>query len=215
MPRTDAIAQSCAVTRRTRERDGRLGALDLAAVIAEGVPTILKGAVRDWPLVRAGLKSAESAEAYLRRFDAGKPLVCYTGAPEIGGRFHYNAAVTAMNFRGERATLSAFLEAVAAERDAAHPASRYIGSTDLDLYFPGFRSENDVAPADDLFADHPPIASIWIGNRTTAAAHYDMANNAGRWSRWWILPPPIWRAIRALPRPRPPAKSPNSSLAIC
>jgi Cupin-like domain len=164
--------------RRTRERDGRLGAPDMAAVIAEGVPTVLKGAVRDWPLVRAGLESPERAAAYLRRFDAGRALVCYTGDHEIRGRFHYDAAVTAMNFRAERAPLAAFLEKVAVEKDAAHPASLYIGSTDLDLYFPGFRQENDLVPADDLFVRHSPTASIWIGNRTTAAAHYDMSNNA-------------------------------------
>jgi hypothetical protein len=28
-----------------------------------------------------------------------------------------------------------------------------------------------------MFEANPPIVSIWIGNRTTASAHYDMSNN--------------------------------------
>ena len=54
----------------------------------------------------------------------------------------------------------------------------YIGSTDLDTFFPGFRAENELRPARDLFAEHPPLASIWLGTRTVAAAHFDMSNNA-------------------------------------
>lgn len=44
-----------------------------------------------------------------------------------------------------------------------------------------------------MFAANPPIASIWIGTRTTATAHYDMSNNmavcaAGR-RRFTLFPP--------------------------
>jgi hypothetical protein len=71
--------------------------------------------------------------------------------------------------------------------------SLYIGSTDLDDYFPGLRSENDLGLDPAAFGEEPPIASIWIGNRTVAAAHYDMSNNvaccvAGR-RRFTLFPP--------------------------
>jgi len=166
------------VTRRTRERDGRGTAPDLAAIVAEGIPTILKGAASDWPLVQAGHESAESAMAYLRRFDAGRPVVGYTGDPAIHGRFHYNDDATGMNFRGERVTPDVFLAQIAEHRGDADAPAFYIGSTDLDTYFPGFRAENNLVPAGELFAQHPPVASIWIGNRTVAAAHWDMSDNA-------------------------------------
>jgi hypothetical protein len=166
------------VTRRTRERDGRGVAPDLAAIVAEDVPTILKGAAHDWPLVQAGLESSENAMAYVRRFDAGRSVVGYTGDPAIRGRFHYNDDATGMNFRGGRVTLDAFLTQIAAHHGDADAPAFYIGSTDLDAYFPGFRTENDLGAAGDLFAQHPPLASIWIGNRTVAAGHWDMSNNA-------------------------------------
>jgi len=174
----DAPPRRATVTRRMRERDGQGGTLDLEAIVADGVPTILKGAARDWPLVRAGLESAQGAADYLLRFYGGKPVVGYTGAPEIGGRFHYDADVKGMNFRSARVPLDAFLADIIAQREAARPPALYIGSTDLDGYFPGLRADNAFAPANGLFERHPPLASIWIGNRTIAAAHWDMANNA-------------------------------------
>jgi hypothetical protein len=165
------------VTRRTRELDGS-GQLDVAAIVAEGVPTILKGAARDWPLVRAGRESAESAVDYLLRFYAGRPVVGYTGDPAIRGRFHYNEDATGMNFRGERVAFDSFVADILARRGDADASALYVGSTDLSEYFPGLRTENDLVPTEGLFERYPPVASIWIGNRTVAAAHYDMSNNA-------------------------------------
>jgi hypothetical protein len=90
----DAAPVRIAVTRRTRELDGNIAAPDLAAIVAEGVPTILKGAARGWPLVQAGLESPERAVDYLLRFQSGQPVVGYTADPATGGRFHYNEDAT-------------------------------------------------------------------------------------------------------------------------
>ena len=174
----DAAPVRITITRRTRELGGNIAAPDLAAIVAEGVPTILKGAARDWPLVQAGLHSAERAADYLLRFQNGQPVVGYTADPATGGRFHYNEDATAMNFRGERVAFDAFVARILDHRGKPDAPAFYIGSTDLDTFFPGFRAENELTPAGDLFARHPPLASIWLGNRTIAAAHFDMSNNA-------------------------------------
>jgi hypothetical protein len=63
-----------------------------------------------------------------------------------------------------------------------------VGSTPVDKCLPGFRDENDIE-----FGDIDPLASIWIGNRTRIAAHFDVPDNlaccaAGR--RRFILFPP-------------------------
>jgi hypothetical protein len=180
--------------RAVRALDGApAGAVDLSALIDAGEPVILRGLTRDWPLVRAGLRSAEAVAQELRRFDAGHEVVAYVGAPSIGGRFHYDAAGTAMNFAAERMRLDAFLSRVLDARDAADAPALYLGSTDIDSWLPGLRGENDIAPADGTFERHPPLASIWIGNRTVAATHHDMSNNmavcvAGR-RRFTLFPP--------------------------
>ncbi|WP_448664242.1 cupin-like domain-containing protein [Sphingomonas sp. CJ20] len=185
---------SIAIERRTRVIEGVApDAIPYAALMAEQVPTILRGVARDWPLVQAGLRSAQDAMAYLAGFDAGRPVVAFTGAAEIGGRFAYNADVSGFNFEGGRAPLGEMLARITAHLDDPAGRSVYIGSTDLDAYLPGLRDANDLVLNDPMFAAHPPLASIWIGNRTIAAAHYDMSNNiaccmVGR--RRFILFPP-------------------------
>ena len=166
-------------------------AIPFDALIAAGEPAILRGVARDWPIVEAGRRSPREAIAHLKRFGGERPVVGYTGAPGIGGRFFYDDTLTGMNFTAARVPLGDFLDRIAASLGMAEAPALYIGSTDLDLYLPGFRAENDL-PLGPVAA-HAPLASIWIGNRTIAAAHYDISNNiaccvAGR-RRFTLFPP--------------------------
>ncbi|MCP5586620.1 cupin-like domain-containing protein, partial [Klebsiella pneumoniae] len=92
-----------------------------------------------------------------------------------------------------RIGLSACLDRIAAHLgDPAAPAI-YMGSTDLNLYLPGLRGENDLTLPPPPPGAAAPLASIWIGNRTVAATHYDMSNNlaacmVGR-RRFTLFPP--------------------------
>jgi hypothetical protein len=183
-----------AVNRKTRAISGvSPDAIPYAELLAAQEPVILKSAARHWPLVQRGLESSEAAMAYLSGFDGGKAITGFTGAPEIGGRFGYDEAVTALNFASDRMRLGDFLDRVRAHLDDADPPSFYVGSTDLDTYLPGLRAENGLVLDDPMFAANAPLVSIWLGNRTTAAAHYDMSNNlaccmVGR-RRFTLFPP--------------------------
>lgn len=166
-------------------------AIPFDRLMTDQVPVILKGVAANWPLVQAGLASADAAIDLLQRFDAGRPVVTFTGAPEIGGRFFYDEAVTGLNFTSRREPLTALLDAVRPQLGDAQAPSFYVGSTDLDDYLPGFRAENDLVLDHPMFARH--LASIWIGNRTTATCHYDMSHNlavcaVGR-RRFTLFPP--------------------------
>lgn len=188
------VLDAVKIERRTRELAGVApNALAIGALVASARPAILKGVARDWPLVRAGLQSPDAAMHYLAAYDTGKSVTSYVGAPAIKGRFHYNDTVTGMNFTAERITLAAFLARLHDHLEDGDPPAFYMGSTDIDAYLPGLRDENDLKPADGTFAHRPPLASIWIGNRTVAATHYDMSNNAavcvaGR-RRFTLFPP--------------------------
>lgn len=166
-------------------------AIPFDELMADQAPVILKGIAADWPLVRAGLQSHDAAMDLLQRFDAGRPVVTFTGAPEIQGRFFYDEAVTGLNFSSRREPLTALLDAMRPRIGDAETPSFYVGSTDLDQYLPGFRAENDLKLDHAMFAQH--LASIWIGNRTTATCHYDMSHNlavcaVGR-RRFTLFPP--------------------------
>lgn len=167
-----------AALRRVREiADARAEAIDLDALVAAGEPLVFKGLARHLPLVQHGLEGAAHAIAYLKQFDAGRPVTGFTGPPAIGGRFGYDETATAMNFESARVGFSAFLDRIAESGGRPDAPSYYMGSTDLDIYLPGLREELELGLGSETFAANRPLASIWIGNRTTAAAHYDMSNN--------------------------------------
>lgn len=144
----------------------------LAALMAEQQPTVIEGLASDWALTKAGLQSAEAAMAELLRCYSGIPVTGYIGAAETAGRFFYNDAMTGFNFERGQAPLPQYLDMVR-DAQAGGPAI-YIGSTDVDRYFPGLRAGNDLSL---VFGVAVPTVSLWIGNRTVAATHYDMSHN--------------------------------------
>ena len=63
-----------------------------------------------------------------------------------------------------------------------------LGSTTVDTCLPGFREHNDVP-----LGDRSALMSLWLGNRTRIAAHFDLPDNlacvvAGR-RRFTLFPP--------------------------
>lgn len=55
--------------------------LDPARLIAQQQPVVLRGLVRDWPLVAKGFEGPEAAVAYLKSFYTGTAVVGYSGPP--------------------------------------------------------------------------------------------------------------------------------------
>lgn len=135
-------------------------------------PLILKQLVGNWPVVQAGLRSNDDAEQYLRNFYSGKPITFYYGDPSIKGRVFYNDDFTGFNFQRSEATLTSVLDLLKQHRDDQAPPTFYVGSTMVDEWLPGFRSNNDLA-----LPDIAPIVSIWLGNRSSIAAHFDFPDN--------------------------------------
>ena len=156
-----------------------------AGVLRSTQPVLLRGLVSHWPLVRAAQRSNAGFCDYLRGFGAQTRLALWRGAPEIAGRFFYNDDFSGFNFQHETHTFGALLdELLAGTSDAL-----YLGSTDIDRCFPGLRPPNDL-PA---LARLNPHVSLWLGNRTQVAPHFDLPDNiacvvAGR-RRFTLFPP--------------------------
>ena len=160
-------------------------------LVATQQPALLKGLVRDWPLAR--ISSPQEAVAYLKSFYQGRPVVAFIARPELKGRFSYTPDATRLDFQSERGPLDDYLGRVMAHLGDANAPSIYIGSTDVDLFLPGFRAANDLVLNHPMFAASPPMVGAWIGNRTTALAHHDMSHNVacvtvGR-RRFTLFPP--------------------------
>ena len=151
-------------------------------------PVVLRGLVSGWPAVQAAVASEQGAGQYLRRFYRDATVFAFLGAPDIDGRFFYNDDLSGFNFAPVRARLDAILNEIDDHRADEKPPSVYVGSTTVETCLPGFREENDVN-----LGNRGALASVWIGNRTRIAAHYDLPDNlacivAGH-RRFTLFPP--------------------------
>lgn len=160
-----------------------------AAVLAADEPVLLRGLVAHWPLVQAARRSDADFCDLLRRHGGATRVGLWRGAPEIGGRFFYNARFDGFNFERVIGRCSDLLDELLACADDPRPPALYLGSTELDGSFPGLRAAHDLP----LLRPHDPLASLWLGNRTRVALHFDLPDNlacvvAGR-RRFTLFPP--------------------------
>ncbi|MFT5039015.1 MAG: hypothetical protein ACI94L_001585, partial [Flavobacteriaceae bacterium] len=146
---------------------------------------------------------------YLGKFDSGRPLTAMLGSPDIDGRIFYNDDLTGFNFDYARIGLQEVFARLRESQSTTKPPMVYVGSTNIDNWLPGFRNENDLG-----LDDYSPMASIWIGNRSRVAAHYDFPTNiacsvAGR-RRVTLFPPDQLNNLYVGPIDMNPAGQPIS-----
>ncbi|WP_323847407.1 cupin-like domain-containing protein [Microbulbifer magnicolonia] len=154
-----------------------------ATIAGRDTPLLLKGAVAHWPMVQAA--QAGCLGDYLAPFDQGRPLMVFRAGAETRGRIFYNDTMDGFNFARTSGQLLPTLRQL--ERESVDDFC-YVGSTPVDRHLPGLRAHNDL----DL-PDFQPLVSLWFGNRTRIAAHFDLPDNlacvvAGR-RRFTLFPP--------------------------
>lgn len=152
-----------------------------ADVYTSTEPIILRGLVKDWPLVKAGLTSNESAISLLKSHYSGRPASAYFAEPGTT-RFAYNNNLTKLNFEIRKAQIDDVLDEILNSIHEPNPAIRYIASNIIDIYFPTLVEENNLAFSGPYFEQHPlefadPLRGIWIGNKTLSPCHYDAQSN--------------------------------------
>jgi hypothetical protein len=171
-----------------RELEGDVADAMSEARLRETRPWVHRGLVAHWPMAQAGRRSTADAMAYLKSAWRGEPVGMLLAPPQAQGRFFYDETLTGMNFRREKAPLDVLLDALAKMTDDPRAPGVYVGSTNVDTCLPAFRAANDLP-----FGDRNPLASIWLGNRSRIAAHFDLPDNlacvvAGR-RRFTLFPP--------------------------
>jgi hypothetical protein len=151
-------------------------------------PLVVRGLGANWPMVKAARESNAAACAYLLRHYGGMPVTVLSTPPKEKGRFFYNDDFSGFNFLRAKGPLDVVLGDLARAAQHPNPPALYVGSTSVDELLPGFRAANDFE-----FGARNPYASIWLGNRTCVAPHYDLPTNlacvvAGR-RRFTLFPP--------------------------
>ena len=186
-----------------------IDANDFRALVARYEPAVLRGFVRDWPAVRAGLAGAESIAVYLRDRDSGAPVDAILLAPEERGRVFYDSTMEGFNFARRQLPLSSVIEQVLRYARFDAPPSVAVQSAPLARCAPAFAAEN-VAP----LLDASIAPRIWLGNAIVTPSHFDESANvacvvAGR-RRFTLLPPEQASNLHVGPLDHAPTGTPLS-----
>jgi hypothetical protein len=157
-------------------------------LLSSASPVVLRGLIKDWPLVKDAKLSNQAAQDHLRRYYNQNKIRAFMADATHQGRFFYNDDLSGFNFTPTTTTFDKVLDDLAEYETLSEPPGLYMGSTSVDHILPGFRQCNDIP----LSVDNP-LVSLWVGNQSRIAAHYDVTDNvacvaAGK-RRFTLFPP--------------------------
>ena len=144
----------------------------LRDVVEPCLPVVLRGLVKDWPIVEAGRISPSAVRDHLRALDAGGEVEAFIGSPSIAGKYFYTENLKGFNFERRRMKFSMALESIVAALEVPGSASIYVGSVPTQDFLPGFAALNPMPLL-------PPGIGprVWIGHAANVASHYDTVDN--------------------------------------
>jgi len=151
-------------------------------------PAVLRGLVKDWPVVRQSAASPEALCRYLIERDNGSDVDAIMTPPEAQGRIFYNAGMDGFNFLRNRLPISKVIEQVVRYSLFANPPAVAVQSALIASCLPGFLRDHSMPLLDDSVAPR-----IWLGNAITTPAHIDESDNiacaVGGRRRFTLFPP--------------------------
>ena len=152
-------------------------------------PVILKGLVRDWPVVRAARESPRAFVDFLRGFDPGRQVVVIERPAGSSGHLFYNEQMSGFNFTRMAGQISPTLERLLALADQPDAPAVFLESMQTEQFMPAFAAAHPMP----LLPDSHVSPRIWIGNRVKVQTHFDLLYNIacviGGRRRFTLFPP--------------------------
>ena len=174
-------------------------------------PAVLRGLVKHWPAVVKAEESPSALADYLRSHSNDKPVSALVGETKIQGRFFYGEDLQGFNFSQQDLTLGDLVSVLLKDLRNEHAPALYAGSVPVPEHAPGLLAEHTLDLIDPSIRRQ---TSIWIGNRTRVAAHWDQPQNiacviSGR-RRYTLFPTQQIKNLYIGPLDRTPAGVPIS-----
>ena len=143
-------------------------------IVAAARPAVLRGLCAGWPAVAAAQAGDDALAAFLRAAAIEEPFEAWFGDPEIGGRFGYSPDFSGFNHERKLATVGQLLDLLLRQRGHAKPFSMYAGGIPIRKHLPKLLPD---IPMPLLDPGREMLISLWLGNRTRTAAHWDLPQN--------------------------------------
>lgn len=159
-------------------------------IVPKGEPALFRGLVADWPAVHAGKDGPDALAQMLRWAATDEPFQAWFAPPEVQGRFNYTPDFSGFNFERKLATVDQMLDLLLRQIGHNEPYSMYAGGIPIRKHLPALIP---TIPVPMLNMARDTLISLWIGNRTHTATHWDQSQNlacvvAGR-RRITLFPP--------------------------
>jgi hypothetical protein len=137
-------------------------------------PALLQGLADGWPAVRAARESPRALAEFLAALATRQPVEAFFAAPEIRGRYFYSADLRGFNFERRQLPLGELLALLLQHLEDPNPPAIYAGAVRVPQVLPGLADAHRHGLLD---ASVEQLVSLWIGNRSRTAAHFDLPQN--------------------------------------
>lgn len=158
--------------RAIEEHRGAPGSFDLAAVVTHGKPLVIRGLVRNWPIVKLALRSDTAFAERLAELDNGADVTTLMIAPEAEGIIGYTPDLAEFNYRHFQVPVTLGLQRLARYSRREHAPGLVIQSVPIRSCLPGLLADHALP-----FLDPRIEPRLWMGNRTTTPTHFDSQHN--------------------------------------
>ncbi|MGN6790466.1 MAG: cupin-like domain-containing protein [Rhodanobacteraceae bacterium] len=145
---------------------------DLVAAVARGKPLVIRGLVRDWPIVKLALQSDTAFAQRLAELDSGADVTTLLIAPEAEGLIGYTPDFSGFNYQHFKVPLTLGLQRLAKYSQHAHAPGLVIQSVPLRECLPALLADHKLP-----FLDPGIEPRLWLGNRTVTPTHFDSQQN--------------------------------------
>lgn len=143
-------------------------------IVPAGRPIVLRGLVADWPLVAAAKQSDEALAQYLLGFANAEPVPAWVAPAEIDGRYDFTADFAGINHQRQALPMAELLRILLTARADDDAPGIYAGGVPLARHLPGLAAANANPLLD---AERDMLVSLWIGNHSKTATHWDLPQN--------------------------------------
>jgi len=144
------------------------------AILPAQRPAILKGAARHWPAISEAAKGPDALCAYFTARANDRKVMLQSARPEIAGRYSFSDDLRGLNHQQRQLPFATIAELLLRDREDDAAPTHYAGGVPVQQVMPAVAAENRL----DLMPDDKPrMVSLWIGNKTRTAAHWDLPQN--------------------------------------
>lgn len=143
-------------------------------VVPAAEPVVLRGLVRNWPVLAAEYSGDQAWADYLAAFSTGQPIETFHADAGTGGLFSFSDDLERFSFGRSQQTLAELLTLLLSPERPATSRYCYGGAINVPQHLPDFAS----AHANPLLGPEiEQLVSVWLGTETRIPAHWDLPQN--------------------------------------